>query len=233
MITTNGTKKPNITIPEHVLEMSEEAGALLNSANKFTIGTDRQYEVASLDLKTIKNKIRAMDDQRKQMTRPVDEAKKQIMDFFRTPVGFLKDAECILKRSMLSYQDEKEREARKEQARLKKRQQEEQERLACEAEEIEKAGDSETANAIIEHAATIPETIIVETTPKVTGVRTSIRWSAELLNKTDVIKGVLDGSIPDIAIDINMKFFNQQAVSLKGAFNYSGVKVVSKKSIAA
>lgn len=221
------------TIPDDVKKLAEETAHYLDEANKFVIENDNQYEQAGLDLKTIKDKSRELDTKRKLITSPMDEAKKAVMNFFLEPLGFLKNAENVLKKSMLVYQDDKAKKARVEEERLRRIQCEEQERLVKEAEEADKSGDVETANAIIEQAASLPEVIVDKIAPKVHGVRTTIRWSAEVLDKLELIKAVAAGTVPIIALDVNTKFINQQAVSLKDAFNIAGCMATGKKGIAA
>lgn len=220
-------------IPEEVNSLVSESQKLLADAKSFQITTAHEYDLAGTDLKRIKDRMRELDAQRKELTRPLDAAKKKIMDFFRKPEQFLKDAESVYKRSMLSFQAEQQRKAREEQERLRRLQQAEQERLAREAEALEQAGDHATANAIIEQAATMPEAIVPVEQVKVDGVKTRTTWTAELIDKQAVIKAVAEGEIPMVALEVNMTFFRQQAVSLKDAFNYPGIKAVAKQSIAA
>jgi len=229
--TTETISKP--TIPASALELVSEADSILAEAKNFTVENDRQYEMAGIDLKRIKDKQRELDQTRKSITRPLDAAKRQVMDFFRRPEAYLKDAERILKRAMLTYQDEKQRKAREEEARLRELQRQEQERLAREAEELEKAGDKAAASAVIEQAATMPDPIVQSSAPKVDGIKRQTRWSAELVDKMALIKAVAEGQVPDIALDANMTFLNQQARSLKGAFNIPGVRATEKTTLAA
>lgn len=224
--------KPHI--PAAALTMADEAKQLLVDAQQFKVTSDAEYEIAGLDLKRIKDKMRALDDMRKNITRPIDAAKKAVMDFFRGPEDFLKNAESAYKRSMLNYQQEQERIRKAEEVRIRELQRQEQERLAREAEEAEKAGDNETAEAIIQQAAEMPAAIVPRRDPpKVAGVKTQVRWSATVKDKMALIRAVAEGKVPDIALEVNTKFLNQQAVSLKSALNIPGVVAESKETIAA
>lgn len=234
MSTTPETYSDKPHIPAAALTLADEAKQLLDDAQQFTVASDPEYEIAGTDLKRIKDKMRALDDMRKSITRPIDAAKKAVMDFFRAPEDFLKSAESTYKRSMLAYQQDQERKRREEEARIRELQRQEQERLAKEAEVAEKAGDKETAEAIIQQAAEMPTAIVPRRDPpKVAGVKTQTRWSAEVTDQMMLIKAVAAGQVPMIAIEINQRFLNQQAVSLKGALNIPGVKAVSKEGIAA
>jgi len=220
-------------IPEDVVKLAKTSETFLNKANTFSIQDDKQYEQAGLELKSIKDRARMLDTERKLITKPMDEAKTRVMDFFRKPLLFLTDAEKVLKRSMIAYQDDKARKARIEEERLRRLRQEEQERLANEAETLEESGDNETANAVMEQAASMPEVIVEKFAPKVQGIKTTTRWSAEVTDKMALIKAVAAGEVSMLALDVNHTFLRQQAVSLKEAFSIAGVNVVITKGIAA
>ena len=259
-------------IPASALAMADDAKTLLDEAKSFTVVNDGQYEVAGGDLKRIKNKMRDLEEMRKNLTRPIDAAKKAVMDFFRKPEEYLRNAESAYKRAMLVYQDEQERQRKAEQDRIRELQRQEQERLAKEAEAAERESrrlaeeaakkereaaaikdgearriaeeeaarlraESEqnqlTANAVIDQAASLPPAIVTRELPQTRGVTTRTTWAAELVDKMTLVKAVAAGTVPLIALDVNQKFLNQQAVSLKDALRIPGVKAVSKQGIAA
>ena len=220
-------------IPDTAYQLADDSQKLLVESEQISITSDQEYDLVAGDLKIIANKEREIEDMRKMLKAPILAAGKAIDSFFAKPLDNLARAKSLRKKVILEYQDEKRRNAMAEEARLRKLQREEQERLAREAEALEKAGNKEAANAVIEQAATMPEVMVQKEATKVEGVKTQTRWGAELISKADVIKAVAAGQIPDIALEVNMKFFNQQAVSLKEAFNYPGVKAVPKTTIAA
>src|SRR3990167_901847 len=125
-------------IPASALAMADDAKTLLDEAKSFVVVNDGQYEIAGGDLKRIKNKMRDLEEMRKNLTRPIDAAKKAVMDFFRQPEEYLRNAESAYKRAMLVYQDEQERQRKAEENRIRELQRQEQERLAKEAEAAER-----------------------------------------------------------------------------------------------
>ena len=64
------TPEPKPYIPASALAMADDAKALLDEAKTFTVVNDGQYEVAGGDLKRIKNKMRDLEEMRKNLTRP-------------------------------------------------------------------------------------------------------------------------------------------------------------------
>ena len=271
------TPEPKPYIPASALAMADDAKALLDEAKTFTVVNDGQYEVAGGDLKRIKNKMRDLEEMRKNLTRPIDAAKKAVMDFFRQPEEYLRNAESAYKRAMLVYQDEQERQRKAEENRIRELQRQEQERLAKEAEAAERESrrlaeeaakkereaaaikDSEarriaeeeaarlraeseqnqlTANAVIDQAASLPPAIVTRELPQTRGVTTRSRWVPEPVGtddeaKMELLKAVVAGRVPPIAVDVNMTFIRQQVTSLKSALNIPGWRAVEKREMSA
>lgn len=230
-----GIQEPiDTTIPESANVLAQDANNVLAQAQQAKVSSPQEYELAALELKRIADLERKVEAERKKMKEPVLAAGKAIDAFFSKPLEALADAKSMHKRAILTYQTEQERIRREEEARVQKAQREEQERLAREAEEAEKAGDQVTANAIIEQAAAMPAAIVPATVlPSVRGVTTRTTWTAELVDKMALIKAVADGKVPPVALEVNMTFLRQQAVSLKEAFSIPGAKAVSTQGIAA
>lgn len=104
----------------------------------YRVATPVQYTDAGEQLKQIKAAMKRLDDLRKGMTRPLDTAKKAIMDFFRAPEEKLARAESGIKRAMISYSDEQERIRREEQRKAEEAARKERERLEAIARETER-----------------------------------------------------------------------------------------------
>lgn len=104
----------------------------------YRVSTPVQYTDAGEQLKQIKTAMKRLDDLRKGMTRPLDAAKKAIMDFFRAPEEKLTRAEAGIKRAMIAYSDEQERIRREEQRKAEEAARKERERLEDIARETER-----------------------------------------------------------------------------------------------
>jgi len=230
-----GAAEPiDTTIPESANALAQDASNVLAQAQQAKVSTPQEYELAALELKRIADLERKVEAERKKMKEPVLAAGKAIDAFFSKPLEALADAKSMHKRAILTYQQDQERIRREEEARVQKAQKEEQERLAREAEEAEKAGDTVTANAIIEQAAAMPAAIVPSAPlPSVRGVTKRVTWGAELVSLKELCRAVADGRVPEVAVQANMTFLRQQAVSLKEAFSIPGAKAVATESIAA
>jgi len=116
-----------------IIAIQSEAGKAKTLAEAYEIDGPETYEMAGKDLQQIKARLKAVDEQRKSITRPLDEAKKAIMALFDAPTRFLQGAEGLLKQKMLAFSEEQERKQRELRAKLEEEARKERERLAAEA----------------------------------------------------------------------------------------------------
>lgn len=223
----------NTDITKEVREQAKTAEIMLQTAKSLIIHSQSDYVSAGADLAAIKAKAKELEDTRKGMTQPLDAAKKKIMDFFRAPLGFLADAERILKRSMLDYQQEAERKRREEEARLQEMARKEQERLEKRAQTAEAKGKIEQAEMLRETAETIHVPTVSTPKPAASGIAVREIWKAEVTDLNALLQAVLDGKVPLTVIKVDMQVLNAQARTLKDHLNYPGVKTYAEKTMAA
>ena len=124
----------------------ETAQQALQVAQSYVIDDDEMYAAAGEELRTIVTKSRQLDELRKSITAPMDEAKRRVMDFFRLPLERLQEAERVLKIGMGTYQREqaaKAEAARREAEAAAERQRQEQQRLDNERRAAEAAAQAE------------------------------------------------------------------------------------------
>jgi uncharacterized membrane protein YqiK len=147
-----------------------KASTIAESAHEialaYEIDSPAMYTAAGDELRGIKKRKDEIEELRFSLTRPLDTAKSRIMDLFRRPVARLEEAEALLKKGMLTYQQaerEKQEKARREaeaKARAEREEQERQRKAAleaeqkalAEAEEARRAGDASAARAAQEAA---------------------------------------------------------------------------------
>jgi len=120
-------------------EYSKQALTLEGQAKTLVIKNQANYEDAAALLKTVKGFADQIEAARKKITKPLDDAKKAVMDLFRRPSDVLADAEKAIKTRMIDYSNEQERLRKAEEERLAKiaRAEEERQRKAKEAQEAE------------------------------------------------------------------------------------------------
>lgn len=249
----------SVHTPDHH-QMNVQAERALNLAKAYKITDATMYQLAAEDLQKIKGRLTFLDTERKKITKPLDDAKKAVMDLFRGPVDMYEQAEGVIKQSMTNYTNEQERLRREEEERRRKALEWEQTlvdayaenarinaELAAAAtaaantpEEREQAEATLTAaNQKVEVArqeqavaAAAPTPVVAVSVPKVSGIATKTTWRGECFDKMALIKAIAAGEVPHTLVDVNQTTLNQMARALKGAMTYPGCRAVEEKSIA-
>lgn len=222
-------KKPD----QRLLSSAEQ---LLAVAQSYRIDSPEVYEAAAADLQEIKGKLKALEEKRVAITKPLNRAIKAVNDLFRKPKELLEQAEALIKRAMSAYDQEQERKRREEQARLEEEARKERERLEAKAREAEEKGQIEKAEALRESANAVVAPIVSPATeaPKVTGIATRGLWKARVTDKAALVRHIV-AERPDLLslIEIDASALNAMARAQKSALSLPGVEVYEHKIIAA
>jgi len=196
-------------------QMTDEAQTYLDHASNMTITTVTEAGAAANELTRVKKKHKELETKRKSMTKPLDDSKKRIMDFFRGPTDFLKKAENILKGKIADFHEEQERIAQKAAEEEKKRLERNAEKRAQTA---EKNGNEERAEEIREEgemeAAAAAANVVQIDQPK-TGVSTRVNWKIECTDLKALAKAVAEGNAPPTLLAFNQVEANKYAKAVK------------------
>lgn len=228
--------QPEIT-PE-VQALATDAKNLLSVAKAYTIDNNTTLQLAAEDLKSIKAKAKDLDTLRKTMTRPLDAAKKAVMDFFREPETFLAEAERTIKRAMLTFQQAEEDKRREEERKAREAAKREEDRLRKEAEEralaeMEAGNDAAAAEILEAPAPTVLAPVIPRSYEKPEGVSTRDNWKGECTDLMALVKAIAAGKAPITLVTPDTKVIGQMARSLKGSISYDGIRFYNEPTIAA
>jgi hypothetical protein len=172
-------------IPE-VVELDRASQSLEIDARTFQVHSPQAFTFAGTKLTDIKGRRKALEELRKSMTRPLDDAKKAILAFFKGPEERLDQAEAAIKRAMLQFQAEEDRKRRTEQARLEEQARKERERLQRQADAAAAKGRDERAAELEQRAATVVAPIVQTAAPKVEGISTRKVWKFEVVNPAEI-----------------------------------------------
>lgn len=206
-------------------ELTKRASSTLKLADAFTITEPGDFELAAKELASVGKTIDAIDAFRKDITRPIDEAKKKIMDRFKPALALLEQAKGTLNRKMLAYRDEEDRKRREAQAKLDEAARKEREKLEAEARKLAAKGKSEqAAEKLAAAAGTVAPVVAPAAVPAVKGVASRRTWKAEVNDIVALCRAVADGHVAPIAVEANMVFLNEQARSLEDHFNIPGCR---------
>lgn len=213
-------------------ELLVRAEDMLAVAQSYKIDCIELREAASEDLKRVKGLAREIDDQRKEITGPLDLAKKRVMDLFRKPAEFLERAEITIKNACIAFDREQERIRREQQAEAARAADAERKRLSDEAAAQAKAGNAETAHAIEQAAQMVAPVPVVIDRPRIAGEAMREVWRAEVTDLVALARAVADGLVAAENILPNGPVLNGQARALKGALAIPGVKAVAERVLA-
>lgn len=217
---------------DELMKPAEQAFAM---ARSWAIDSDESYELAGEELRAIKAKAKALEDKRTALTVPLNQVLRGINALFKDPSDRLAEAETVIKRGMIAYQDRlaAERRAAEEAARKAAE--------AAKPTQIEplpfQGVDESAAVAAAEAEAAIMAFASVPVAPaplKVTGVsRVKVTLKAEVIDKAALIAHIAQAPAYLDLVEINASKLNQLAKALGNNLNLPGVKLVEEKSIAA
>ena len=218
-------------ISPEVQKSTETALTVIDVAKAINIQTTRDYQFAQDVMGNIKQRIKELEETRFGQTRPIDEAKKKILDFFRPPLQKLNDAKDHLNQIMVKFVEDQDRKRREEERKLQEAARKRAEEDALQAAlEAEAAGEKEEAEEILEAPVYVPPIKVVSEIPKSKESHIRETWSAEVTDLGALVKGISEGKAPLQAVEADMTFLNGQARAYKQALNIPGTRAVSKKT---
>jgi hypothetical protein len=109
------------------------------------IDSDDMCQLAAGEMNDWLGKIKTMNERRMKITRPMDEAKREVMELFAPHIRVLEDAVRRIKGSILAWEDKKEEARRQEEARLREEQRQRELLAAQEAQRAREAAEKAAA----------------------------------------------------------------------------------------
>ncbi len=218
-------------ISEEVEKQITKAEEAYNQAQALTVTNDKEYDDAGtfiVDLKTYKKNL---EKERKDLTSPLDDAKRKIMAKFKPHVDNIERAIAQVNGKMTKYFSEQEKLRLAEQAKAEEKARKERERLQRRAEKAEDKGDLEKAESLRETANNVVSTP-VESQKKQTSKTTMVEtWKAEVYDKLSLIEAVAKGEQSMELLDVNLPALNQLARAQKDTLKIPGVRSVCEKTV--
>lgn len=136
-----------------------EAEKMALQYQDYSVASNEALLTADSDLTLIKQKIKQLDTDRKKATKPMDEAKKVIMELYKKPIERLEQARAIINNAMTSYRREQEKirqeQERKAQELARKEEERQKKILAEKIKRAEASGKSEKVEALKEQKAEV------------------------------------------------------------------------------
>lgn len=196
----------------------KEAEIVLINAQAVIVKTPEQLQVAGDWRNRIKAKLKQLDTERKELTRPLDDVKAKITDKYRPAIEKLDIAYKLFDRGITGYLEEQERIRREQQRKLEA--EAEKKRLEAEAKAKEWAdkGNDKKAEEWLDKAENVIAPVVPEA-PKAEGISTRKDWDFEIINPNEVPR---DFCIPD------EKAIRAFVKATKGTKPIAGIKIFEK-----
>jgi len=231
-----------------VVALVREAEKQPDAVDMLIVETPAQAQAVAELLRGLKSRATALEDKRKSITQPLDEAKRKIMDEFRPALDALETAEKRVKAKLLTYQREaeerqraqaREAEAEAEAARKRAREaDEEAERLAAEGAPVEQVIDAlDRAQAATSEASVAEVSSVVAATepaaPKITGTSSRGTWKVKTIDVSALIAAAATNLHLHAYLLPNEQALNAFARAAKSAATVPGVVFEEVRTIAA
>jgi hypothetical protein len=132
-----------LSIPTPDGDASKESMTAVQYAKSFAVTSSSDSAKAQEARIRLNTRIKALTEARMALTRPIDAAKKVIMDFFAGPIQAFTEAKETLDRKIIAYENEQEQLRRTEQRRLDQIAEAERQELQRKADEEKRKADAE------------------------------------------------------------------------------------------
>jgi len=199
-----------------------EAEKTYGAIQAIKIKDQESYESVSDIRKAVNAKIKELDVERKKITIPLDQAKKQVMQLFRKPELICKEILQYCDSKMIEWSDLQEKKRKKEQARLNEIAEKKRIALEAKAERAREEGKENKAEQYEEKSAEVIAPVAQESTEKPKGVSYITRWTGAVINPSILPREYM---IPDYSK------INKICQATKGTLPIQGVKISSSKTV--
>ncbi len=222
----------NIKHPDEA--MFHESEAALEIARDRKITTPEMAVASAEDLRVVKALARQVNEKRLAITRPLNDALKEVNALFKPAKDWLSEAEAVLKGKLLEFQNEQDRIARELQAVANAKARKEREKLERRAAKAEAKGKDDKAEELRQTAEAQIAPVVTSAAPKLAGISRRETWKAEITDKRLLLNHIVNEQ-PDLLplVKIDGSALNGMARSLKGELDLPGVDVSKEASIAA
>lgn len=207
-----------------VVAIIPDRDALTVRAANLAIRDEAAYSEAASWLKSIKGFLKVIEDARVKVTGPLNAALKARNAEAKESAEPLLVAETKIKRAMISFSDEQDRQRREEQRRLNEAAAKEQQRLQEIADRAAAKGHHGKAEQFEERAAAVMAPVAQTAAPKVGGISIPKIWVFEV---TD------EDLIPREYMVVDETRIRRVVTALRGDTKIPGVRVFEQKRVSA
>ena len=191
-------------------QLDHEADLAFSAAMLFVIQNDDDVTRATEDMNKCSKRAKELEKMRKEITKPIDDAKKQVMAVFKPATEQLNEAVSFYKDSIGTYITLQQKRAEEAQKLAQEKAKEQKEAISQAIEQAKEKGDSETVATLETVANTLPvegATVRKKIKGRVTDLKAFLLHIAEheeLQSLIEVKQGELDRFLAASSGDIAM-----------------------------
>ena len=199
-----------------------ESNQALQAIQAIDIKDQASYENVADIRKTVNAKVKELDKERKEITVPLDAAKKKVLELFKKPQDICKKILQTCDVMMIAYTDIQERKRKEEQDRLDRIAEKKRQELEAKAESKRAEGQEDKADRYEEKATEVLTPVAAPRVDKPAGVHYTERWYGEVKDLK---------ALPDEYKIADESKINKVIQATKGTLPIPGVRVFSKKIV--
>ena len=204
-----------------------------DEANKVKIIDQPSYNVAASLVVELTTLERQIVDHHKPIKDATHSAHKAAVAAEKSLLDPVTRAKTVVKSKISTWEREQQRLIQEREREARERAQQISEQLALEsAIELEKLGASEEQVAeVLNNPAPLPAPVVQPTFQRASGVSTTTRWSAKVVDLKALCLAVAEGRASTELVLPNMPALNGMARAMKNTMNVPGVKAESETGV--
>lgn len=212
-------------------ELDGQSTALLALAQQYSVDSPASLRAAADELNSVQKLMAGIIKRRRQITDPIDEAKRQVMDLFRPFIERCETSKDLLQSGIRDYEQQlvAERRAAEQAAR------EEAARTRAELREQARAaaadGEILLADELQEQAALVPTLPVDVPDGRVAGINLRHEWRAVVTDRKALLRAVADGLVPDNVVTIDQRALDRAAAAHESNLHWPGVDVTQQVNV--
>jgi hypothetical protein len=244
------TLEPQVMPPtELALEVPKEMTALVANASnyeiaasEFLVDSEASFQVADQIQASLKAEAKKINDQRMELTRPIDTFKKKIVEFFSPAVDGRTKAATIYQQKMLAFRRHEREKAEQAQREAERLLQIEREKKEAEARKLEaKAATLKTDSArqkalqdaedLRQTAALMPETVALSAPePQTVASNVAQTWKAEVKDTGQFLRWLILHPEWHTCVKFQEAEMNRLARQVRDAVPVQGVRIYPQET---
>lgn len=182
-----------------------------------------QYEDCINWIRQIENFKKDLDEKRKTITKPIDQAKKAVMDLFNPYIEKCEKFSSFLRSKANGYLYEQEQLRIAEQKKAFDEAEKKRKELEAKAKSASENGNEAKAEKLLEKADNIQVAVVAPTVESVAGTAKVTRWKHRIIDET---------LIPREYLIVNEQALSKVAIAMKGTLKIPGVEFYSETTLA-